>query len=422
LNSKGDKQGSPYLLTQMNSIEVIPEMRATGMGSRQQRIYLDHNATTPVDPAVLEEMLPWFSREFGNAASRDHAFGWDAKEAVENARHEIAEFIGAGPHEIFFTSGTTEAIDLGLKTGMTSSQAQGKRLLTSHVEHPSLQATCGELERTGASVVRLPVDGQGQIDLDAFSATLKAGSFGLVAMMAANNETGVRFPIREMANICRNRGVSLFVDAAQAVGKIDFQAAEWGVDRAAFSAHKMYGPKGIGALFIRGGQETLDSSPAPMIQGGKSQKSGTLNVPAIVGFGAACKLARERMDTDIPRLRSMREHLENGLLQKLPQIRVIGNRDHRIPNTSNICFTGCDARQLIRDVHVVAVSTRSACSTNETGRSHVLKAMGLSDWDCDACIRFSLGRTNTLEEMDTVVDAFSDAYLRLLSMRRDHQT
>lgn len=380
-------------------------------------IYLDHNATTPLDPRVLEAMLPFLKDRYGNASSRDHAFGWDARDAVEEARFQIAEIIHAHPREIFFTSGATESLALaihGLFPAGAPAPAGGAAtggLVTSAVEHDAALAPCLQLQRRGLAVAYLPVDALGRLAVEDLARACESQRPKLVSLMAANNETGVLFPFRECAAAAHAQGALFLLDAAQALGKLPLDAEADGFDLAVFSAHKLGGPKGIGALFVRGGREAVELEP--LFSGGGQEaglRGGTLDVPAIVGFGAACQLAAWEMQGETSRLRGLRDRLEAGLRARFPEIRVNGDAPNRLPNTSNLLFPGVDARACIRAMHDVAVSTRSACGSASTGPSHVLKAMGLSDDEAFASLRFSLGRANSESEIDLAVAKAADAY------------
>ena len=382
-------------------------------------IYLDHNSTSACDPEVVEKMSECFSRRFGNPRSRDHAFGWDADEAVEEARAQVASLLGAGRHEILFTGCATESVHLAL-AGLFPGTADldgGGGVLHSPVEHEAVLGACRRLDARGVPVHRLPVDTQGRLELASLASALSALSARkpkVLALMAANNETGVLFPIRECAALAHAHGALLFVDATQALGRIPLDATEDGFDLAAFSAHKIHGPKGVGALYLRGGAGAIPLEPL-WTGGGQENglRAGTHNVPGIVGFGEACRIARERMAGDMARIRRLRDRLEDALLARFPEVRVNGDRKVRLPNTSNLRFPGVDARALIRDMHDVAVSTRSACGSGSTEPSHVLKAMGLSDGEAFSSLRFSLGRFTTEEEIDRAVEKASAAYARL---------
>ena len=383
-------------------------------------IYLDHNSTSPLDERVLEKMLPFLKDDWGNASSREHAYGWDARDAVEEARIQVAGLINAKQNEILFTSGATESLTLALQ-GLFPRRASGAGvrvnpwgIITSRVEHDAVLAACAILEASDIPVRRLPVDGLGRIDLGEFDSTLCSVPARVVCLMAANNETGTLFPIRKCAALAHGQNALFLTDATQALGRIPLDAERDGFDLAAFSSHKTNGPKGAGALYVRGGVESIPLEP--LIPGGGQERGlrgGTLNVPAIVGFGEACRLAGLEMPGETRRVRELRDHLERELMERLPAIRMNGDPADRLPNTSNLRFPGVDARTLIRDMNEVAVSTRSACSRGFPGPSHVLKAMGLSDEDAYASIRFSLGRSTTREEIDRAIGIAVASYLRL---------
>jgi cysteine desulfurase len=378
-----------------------------------QPIYLDHNATTPLDNRVGDRMRPFFRDRYGNAASRDHAFGWDAAEAVERARDEVAALINATSREIIFTSSATESINWALK-GLAPAADRRARVITCATEHASVLETCRQMGRLAhlRSTV-LAVSSTGAIDLAALADAVRPGYAGLVAIMAANNEIGTIHPIRDIARIAHDAGALLFSDLTQAVGRlpVDIRADE--IDVAAFSAHKLYGPKGVGALYVRGDRQI---ALEPLIAGGSEEKgmrAGTLNVPGIVGFGEACRLARIEMREEGARVRRMRDRLESTLAAELSRTWVNGDADNRLPNTTNIGFSGINARALIRDMHDIAVSTRSACASGDEGPSHVLLAIGLGADDAHSCLRFSLGRFNTESEITYAIDKVLQSARRL---------
>lgn len=386
-------------------------------------IYLDNNSTTPLDPRVLARMLPFFEGKWGNASSREHAFGWDAREAVEDARSEVAALLNARQNEIFFTSGATESIHLALH-GLFPNVTQDHRaptsastaggILTSRVEHEAVLSTCAQLNKRGVPVSFLEVDPTGQLDLTALASACASHRPKVLALLAANNETGVLFPARECAALAHEHGALFFIDAAQALGKVPLDSQVDGFDLAAFSAHKLNGPKGIGALFVRGGREAIPLEP--QITGGGQEggmRGGTLNVPGIVGFGEACRLARLESAEEIPRILVLRNRLESALISRFPEIRINGDREHRLATTSNLRFPGIDARILIRDMHDVAVSTRAACSSGSSEPSHVLKAMRMRDEDAFASVRFSLGRFTTEAEIDQAIEKTEASYRKL---------
>lgn len=361
-------------------------------------------------------MLPYFGEKWGNPSSREHVFGWDAAEAVEEARFEVAGLINAKPNEIVFTGSATESLFLALQ-GYFRSAPYSRGIVASTAEHDAVLAACRDLEGMGASVGYLAVDGLCRIAAENLESTLAASGAGLACLIAANNETGTLLPIRECAASAHSHGALLLIDAAQALGKTPLDADADGFDMAAFSAHKIHGPKGIGALYLKGGPEAAALRP-PMPGGGQESgmRGGTPNVPAIVGFGEACRLAKAEMEEESQRLWFLRDRLEASLADSVPGIRVNGDPVNRLPQTSNLLFPGVDARTLVRDMHQVAVSTRSACSSGANGPSHVLKAMGLSDEDAFASVRFSLGRLTTEEEIDRAAAIAAASYRRL---RRD---
>lgn len=376
-------------------------------------MYLDHNATTPLDPRVAERMRPFFAELFGNPASREHAYGWAAAEAVEAARDQVAELVGATPVEIVFTSGTTESVNLAIK-GLAS---QAAAIVTAATEHNAVLEVCRQLARThGAHIEYVGVDRDGRLELTTVVAAVQASRPCLAVFALANAETGVIHNLSALAAATHAAGGLLCADLAQAVGKISVDVRALGVDVAAFSAHKMYGPKGVGALFVRDGESGVKLEP--LIVGGGQERSlrgGTLNVPAIVGFGKACRIARAELADEAQRVAALRDRLESYLLTAVQGVAVNGDRESRLPNTSNLRFLGIDARALIRDLHNVAVSTQSACSTGSSRPSHVLTAMGLTDDEAYGSIRFSLGRSTTQAEIDAVIAKVIASVARLRS-------
>lgn len=367
-------------------------------------MFLDYNATTPLDSRVVERMSDYWSRSFGNPSSRDHLYGWDAADAVEEARERVANLINARDSEIVFTSSATESINCILK-GILKQRALNEpdAFVIWSSEHEAVLEVCHRLVISGdAKVIQFNADARGQVDLDELSRSLTG--VHLVALMAANNETGSIYPVGEVARVVHAAGALLFSDLTQAAGKIPIDVRADRIDLAAFSAHKMYGPKGVGALFIRGGEPKIELEPL-IVGGGQERglRGGTLNVPGIVGFGEACRIAQLEMKDEAERVGKLRDKLEEALLAELPDIWINGDRDNRLYNTSNIGFAGVDARTLIRDMHDIAVSTRSACSSGSQGPSHVLKAMGLTDEQAYSCVRFSLGRFTTEEEIDYTI-------------------
>jgi len=370
----------------------------------QLPVYMDNNATTACDSRVVDAMLPFFTRHFGNAASRSHAYGWEAEEAVKYAREQVAALIGAEPGEIIFTSGATEADNLAIKGVFGMYESKGNHIITLATEHKAVLDTCKHIEREGATVTYLPVNSDGTVDLQQLESAIKPTTL-LVAIMYANNETGIIQPIKEISAIAKKQGVIFFSDAVQAAGKIPVNVNADGIDLAAITAHKMYGPKGVGALYVR--RKNPRVRLAPLLDGGGHEKgirSGTLNVPGIVGFGKAAALASEMLTTEGQRLSRLRDKLENALLQ-LAQVNVNGNRNSRLPHVTNLSFAHAESEGLMMGFNKnVAVSSGSACTSASLEPSHVLKAMGLNDEAALASLRFSLGRFTTEEEVDYVIE------------------
>lgn len=377
------------------------------------RIYLDHNATTPVDPRVLERMLPAFHRDFGNASSRSHAFGWRAQELVETAREEVAGAIGARPAEIVFTSGATEAINLAIRGVAEASTARGRHLVTSRAEHSAVLDCARHLEGRGWEVTWLDPSPTGRVPAESVAAALRDDTV-LVALMWANNEVGAINPIAEVGALCRARGVTLFTDATQGVGKVPVDVAAAGVDLLSMTAHKLYGPKGAGALFVRSGEPRVRLVPQ-QLGGGQERglRAGTLNVPGIVGLGAACRLAVEEMDTEGPRLARLRDRLEERITAELDGVHLNGDRAHRLPATLHLSFDGVEAEALMLAMPDVAVSSGAACSSGSAAPSHVLRAMGVPDTRAHGSIRFGLGRFTTEEEVDRAARLVVEGVRRL---------
>ena len=376
------------------------------MSEKQTIIYLDHNATTPVDPRVLEVMIPYFTENPGNASSRHHAFGWVAEEAVERARGQLAGLLGADPREIIFTSGATESDNLALKGVFELYQRKGRHIITLKTEHNAVLDTCRQIEKKGGEVTYLDVHSDGVVDMEALEAAIRPDTV-LVSIMWANNETGVIQPMHEIGKLCAEKGVLLMSDATQAAGKIEVNPREAGVSLMAFSAHKMYGPKGIGALYVSRRQPRVRLSG--QIHGGgheQGMRSGTLNVPAIAGFGEAAEIAGREMRSEAERLSGLRDKLEGALLESMEESYVNGSREHRLPHVSNMSFRYTDGESLMLSVNrTIAVSSGSACTSASLEPSHVLRAMGLSDDMAHAAIRFSLGRYQTEAEIDLAVEA-----------------
>jgi cysteine desulfurase len=378
-------------------------------------IYLDNNATTPLDPRVLEAMIPYFTQKFGNAASRNHAFGWHAEEAVDYAREQIAALINCSPKEIIFTSGATESDNLAIKGVFEMYASKGNHIITATTEHKAVLDTCKHIEKAGGKVTYLPVNAEGLIDLKQLEEAITDKTI-LISLMYANNEVGVIQPIREISALAKKRGILFFTDATQAVGKIPVDVEADGIDLMAFSAHKMYGPKGVGALYVRRKNPRVKVT-AQMDGGGheRGMRSGTLNVPGIVGLGKACELARQEMEADTARISAMRDRLERELLT-IEESYVNGSREHRLPHVSNISFKYVEGEGLMMGVKDLAVSSGSACTSASLEPSYVLKALGLSDDLAHSSLRFGLSRFTTEEEIDFAIDHVKEAVAKLRAM------
>ena len=379
-------------------------------------IYLDHNSTTPMDPRVLEAMLPYFLENFGNAASRNHSFGWQAEEAVDYAREQIAQLIGADPKEIIFTSGATEGNNLGIKGVYEMYASKGNHIITSTTEHKAVLDTCKHLEKLGAEVTYLEVQPDGLIDLKQLEAAMKPTTI-LVAIMYANNEIGVIQPVKEIGAIAKKHGALFFTDAVQAVGKIPVDVIADGIDIMSFTAHKMYGPKGVGALYVR--RKNPRVKVTAQIDGGgheRGMRSGTLNVPGIVGFGKAAEIAKTDMVADTERVSKLRDKLENAL-KLIDETYVNGNPAHRLPHVSNISFKYVEGEGLMMGFNKdIALSSGSACTSASLEPSYVLKALGLGDDLAHSSLRFGLGRYTTEEQIDFTIKAVTDTVLKLREM------
>lgn len=379
-------------------------------------IYLDNNATTPMDPRVFEAMTPYFMVHFGNAASRNHPFGWEAEEAVDYAREQVAKLIGADPKEIIFTSGATEADNLALKGVFEMYASKGNHIITATTEHKAVLDSCKHIEKMGGEVTYLQVKPDGLIDLKELEAAIKPTTI-LIAIMYANNEIGTIMPIKEISAIARKNGVLLFTDATQAVGKISVDVNRDGIDLMAFTAHKMYGPKGVGALYVRRKNPRVKVT-AQMDGGGheRGMRSGTLNVPGIVGFGKACELCMLEMEEDTKRISIMRDKLETELL-KLEEAYVNGSREHRLPHVCNISFKHVEGEGLLMGFNKnIALSSGSACTSASLEPSYVLKALGLGDDLAHSSLRFGLGRFTTDDQIDYTIKAISETVLKLREM------
>ena len=376
-------------------------------------IYLDNNATTPCDPRVVDAMIPFFTQKFGNAASRNHPFGWAAEEAVDYAREQVAQLIGADPKEIIFTSGATEADNLAIKGVYEMYAQKGNHIITAVTEHKAVLDACHHLEKMGAQITYLPVDKEGLIDLTTLENTITDNTI-LVAIMYANNEVGTVQPMREISAICKRKGTLLFSDAVQAVGKIPVDVNADGIDLMAFTSHKMYGPKGVGALYVRRKNPRVKVT-AQMDGGGheRGMRSGTLNVPGIVGFGMAAELCRKEMESDTARISILRDKLESALTT-LEESYVNGCVAHRLPHVSNISFKYVEGEGLMMGFNKnIAVSSGSACTSASLEPSYVLKALGLGDDLAHSSIRFGLCRFTTEEDIDYTIEALTRTVTKL---------
>jgi len=383
----------------------------------QKPIYLDYAATCPMDQRVVDAMLPTFTQVFGNAASRTHVFGWKAEEAVEAARRDVAALIGADPKEITWTSGATEANNLAIKGAVEFLAETGKKhIITVVTEHKAILDTCKYLERHGSEVTYLQVDRDGLITVEQVAAAIRPDT-AIVSVMFANNETGVLQPIAEIGALCHKHGVLFHTDAVQAYGKVAIDVEAMNIDLLSMSAHKLYGPKGIGALYVRRRRPRVRL--APQIHGGgheRGNRSGTLNVSGIVGFGAAAKLARELMPEESARILEIREHLRTRLMTEIPHATLNGSAAHRLPGTLNISFAYVEGESLLMGLKDVAISSGSACTSASLEPSYVLKAMGLDDELAHSSLRITIGRFTTLEEVDFIADLIKREVARLREM------
>lgn len=379
-------------------------------------IYLDNNATTPMDPRVLEAMTPYFLEHFGNAASRNHPFGWEAEEAVDYAREQVAKLIGADPKEIIFTSGATEGDNLAIKGIFEMYASKGNHIITATTEHKAVLDTCKHIEKAGGEVTYLKVKPDGLIDLNELEAAIRPTTI-LIAIMYANNEIGTVQPISAISAIAKKHGVLLFTDAVQAVGKIPVDVNKDGIDLMAFTAHKMYGPKGVGALYVRRKNPRVKVT-AQMDGGGheRGMRSGTLNVPGIVGFGKACEICMQDMESDTIRISKLRDKLETELM-KLEEAYINGSTEHRLPHVTNISFKHVEGEGLLMGFNKnIALSSGSACTSASLEPSYVLKALGLGDDLAHSSLRFGLGRFTNEEQIDYTIKAISETVLKLRDM------
>jgi len=379
-------------------------------------IYMDNNATTRTDPRVVDAMLPYFTEKYGNAASRSHPFGWEAEAAVEEARDQIAELIGASGKEIIFTSGATESNNLAIKGVAAMYKKKGNHVITQATEHKAVLDTCKRLERDGYQVTYLPVDTYGQVSAEQVASAITDKTI-LVSIMAANNEIGTIQPVQAIGKLCKAKEVLFHTDAVQAVGKVPIDVEAMGIDLLSLTAHKLYGPKGIGALYVRkkGPRVRLE----PQIDGGgheRGMRSGTLPVPLIVALGAACEIARQEMPAETERTFRLRERLRRGIMDKLPETFLNGHPTERLPGSANISFAYVEGEGLMMGIKDVAVSSGSACTSASLEPSYVLRALGVGDELAHSSIRFGLGRFNTEAEVDFVVELVTREVNRLRDM------
>ena len=379
-------------------------------------IYLDHNATTPCDPRVVEAMIPYFTNSFGNAASRNHPFGWQAEEAVDYAREQVAKLVGADPKEIIFTSGATEADNLAIKGVFEMYASKGNHIITCNIEHKAVLDTCKHIEKEGGEVTYLKVNPDGLIDMKELEAAIKPTTI-LIAVMYANNEIGTVMPMKEISALAKKKGILVFSDATQAVGKIPVDVNKDGIDLMAFTAHKMYGPKGVGALYVRRKNPRVKVT-AQMDGGGheRGMRSGTLNVPGIVGFGKACEICMNEMEEETKRLSALRDKLETSLM-KIEEAYINGSTQHRLPHVTNISFKYVEGEGLLMGFNKdIAVSSGSACTSASLEPSYVLKALGLGDDLAHSSLRFGLGRFTTEDQIDYTVEAVTKTVNKLREM------
>ena len=374
-------------------------------------LYFDYNSTSPLDPRVRTALQPWLEHEWGNASTREYRMGWTASEAVDEAREAVAEMVGGKTDGIIFTSGATESLCAAIRSFAGYDNQNECKIVTCATEHAAVLAPCKRLlELNKVELTVLPVDRHGLCKHDDFRNALKTNKRCLVAIMVANNEIGTIQPVDELCQLAHDSNAVFLCDLTQAAGKLPINLSAAQFDFAAFSSHKMYGPKGVGALVVK-----KEIGFEALIYGGqeRGRRGGTLNVPGVVGFGEACRIARDELATDVPRMRRLRDRFETSLLSELPDIWINGAGAPRLCNTSNIGFLNVNARTMIRDMHDIACSTKSACSSGDPGPSHVLKAIGLSDDEAYACIRFSIGRFTTDEEIDYAIGKIIESVRKL---------
>jgi len=378
-------------------------------------IYMDNHATTPLDPRALEAMMPYLTSHFGNAASRSHSFGWAAEEASEQAREQVAALVGGSGKEIVWTSGATESINLALKGVADFYKDKGNHIITARTEHKAVLDTCKRLERAGCEVTYLPVDATGRVDPEAVRAAITDKTI-LVSLMVANNEIGTIHPIREIGAITREKGVFFHVDAAQAAGKMKIDANDWNIDMASISGHKVYGPKGVGALWVRRRPRVRLTA---ILDGGgheRGMRSGTINVPGVVGFGTAAKIALEEMEAEDERVRALRDRLHQAIMRDLDMVFLNGHPEHRLAGNLNLSFAYVEGEGMMMALKDVAVSSGSACTSASLEPSHVLRACGVEEDLAHTSIRFGLGRFTTQEEVDYVAKLVVEKVKKLRDM------
>ncbi len=394
-------------------VKTMPLEAHTAPNGIKLPIYMDNHATTQMDPRVLEEMLPYFTDKFGNAASRNHSFGWVAEEGVEQARAQIAKLVGATAKEIIFTSGATESDNLAIKGAAEMYREKGNHIITAVTEHKAVLDTCKRLEKYGYRVTYLPVQKDGLIDLEDLKRAMDEKTI-LVTIMFANNEIGVLQPVAEIGKLSHERGVIFHTDATQAVGKVPIDVNKMNIDLMSISAHKMYGPKGVGALYVRRKNPRVQLSA--LIDGGgheRGMRSGTLNVPGIVGLGKACAIATEEMAQEACKLAGLRNRLQDRIMSRLDEVYVNGNMEHHLPGNLNISFAYVEGESLLMGINDIAVSSGSACTSATLEPSYVLKALGTGDDLAHSSIRFGIGRFNTEAEIDYVADRVVETVSRL---------
>src|SRR3984957_8183106 len=383
-------------------VKTIPQAEHIAPDGVKLPVYMDNHATTPMDPRVLEEMLPYFMEKFGNAASRNHSFGWAGEEGVETARERVAKLVGATTKEIIFTSGATESDNLAIKGVAEMYREKGNHIITAVTEHKAVLDTCKRLEKNGYRVTYLPVQKDGLVNLEELKKAMDDKTI-LVTIMAANNEIGVIQPVAEIGKLCRERGVVFHTDAVQAIGKVPIDVNKMNIDVASITGHKLYGPKGAGALFVR--RKNPRVQLVPLIDGGgheRGMRSGTLNVPGIVGLGKACAIAQEEMPQEAIKMAAMRDRLKNSIMSRLDEVYVNGSMEHHLPGNLNISFAYVEGESLLMGINDIAVSSGSARATATPAPPVGLKGRGAGDDLAHSSIRFGLGRFNTQEEVDYV--------------------